>query len=124
MLKQLRNNKAQAITSEYVLVLFLVVGMMTAMTIYFKRAIQARIRDARTTMINTVLVRAANHYNGMLFYEYEPYYANTTSAIFRDTVSETRVLQGKSSGIFNKIIDEQTAVQTMSEIAPPKDADF
>ena len=52
MLRYLKTNKAQAVIGEYVLVFFLAIGMVTAMTIYFKRAVQARIHGARDVMLD------------------------------------------------------------------------
>lgn len=125
MLRYLKTNRAQAVSGEYVLVFFLVVGMMTAMTVYFKRAVQARIYDARNTMLNMVLIRAkkTGYYPGNLQTEYEPYYdANRVSTIVRKVNMQTKLLPGASSGIFRKVSDEITAVQVESETAPPKEA--
>ncbi len=125
MFRYLKTNRAQAVSGEYVLVFFLVVGMMTAMTFYFKRAVQARIYDARNTMFNTVLIRAkkTGYYTGNLLAEYEPYYdVNRVSTIVRKANIQTKLLPGASSGIFRKVSDEITAAQIGSETAPPKEA--
>lgn len=108
---------------EYVLVFFVVIGMATVMTIYFKRALQARIFDARNTMLNTVLNRTQGYYTGNILIGYEPYYGNTVSTIIRQENTTTNLLPGATTGIFRKGIDETTAVQTQSQTAPPKDAD-
>ncbi|MBI5415884.1 MAG: hypothetical protein HZA29_03615 [Candidatus Omnitrophica bacterium] len=122
MLRYLKTNNAQAVMGEYVLVLFVVVGMVTAMTIYFKRAVQARIVGARDKMFNIVLNRTAGYYTGSIYREYEPYYANTESSAARSEDTRTELLPGATTGIFRKTLDEVTAVQTRSETAPPKDA--
>src|SRR3989338_9576767 len=76
-------NKAQAVMGEYVLVFFLAIGMATAMTIYFKRGVQARIFDARNAMLNIVVNRTAGYYTGNIQIGYEPYYGNTVSTVSR-----------------------------------------
>ncbi len=111
---------------EYVLVFFLAIGMVTAMTIYFKRAIQARIYDARNTMLNMVISRAQVSYNtdlgNIIQIGYEPYYSNTVSTVVRQESTRTNLLPGGTTGIFSKTIDEMTTIRTQSEAAPPKDA--
>ena len=123
MLRVLKNKNAQAVMGEYVLVIFLVMAVLTAMTVYFRRALQARIHDARDYMIGEVRVRTAGVYNGNLYKEYEPYYGNTAARVFRSMDDEIRVLPGGSSGIFQKIYDGTVSVQVNSETAPPQDYD-
>ncbi len=110
--------------AEYVLVFFVVMGVATAMTIYFKRAIQARVYDARNTMLNMVVQRTKGYYTGNIQIGYEPYYSNTASVVVRSENTRREVLPspGLPSGIFNKTIDETTAVQTHGETAAPRDA--
>ena len=116
-------NKAQAVMGEYVLVFFLAIGMVTAMTIYFKRGVQARIHDARDAMFNIVVNRVAGYYStGDEPLEYEPYYADTESRVARREDTTTNLLPGATTGIFRKTFDEVTAVETFSETAPPGDA--
>ena len=121
MLKNLSNRQAQAVMGEYVLVIFMVLAVIVAMTVYFKRAVQARLHDARDYMVNDVRQRTAGSYDGELYLHYEPYYTNTIATVVRDASSTTRILPGASSGIFRKVIDETTSVQVNSETAPPRD---
>lgn len=104
------------------LVFFLAVAMITGMTVYFKRALQARIRDARFYMLNEINARAGTYYTGDLYYEYEPYYANTVSFVARTSKQQSNLLPGAASGNFIKTFDDITAVRAESETAPPKDA--
>jgi hypothetical protein len=123
MLRYLKTNKAQVVMSEYVLMFFLAAGMVTAMTIYFKRAVQARMADARNSMINMVANRAGDYYdNGFLQREYEPYYSSADSMVMRYENAQINLLPGGSTGIFRKTINETTAALTQSETAPPRDA--
>ncbi len=41
MLRCINNRRAQAVSSEYVLVILLMLGAIAAMTVYFKRGVQA-----------------------------------------------------------------------------------
>jgi hypothetical protein len=110
---------------EYVLVFVIVLSVMGAMTVYFKRAIQARMYDARNAMVGTVYERTNEiNYVGEIGVAYEPYYTNTTSSVQRTSESETRLKPGLTTGIFSKTINETTAVQTESTTAPPKDVDL
>ena len=107
---------------EYVLVFFVVIGMATAMTIYFKRAVQARVFEARNAMLNMVLNRTQGYYTGNVQIGYEPYYGNTVSTVARRENAATELLPGATTGIFRKTFDDVTAVQTQSQTAPPGDA--
>ena len=109
---------------EYGLLFFLVVGMITTMTIYFKRSMQARIRDARVYMFKSVQNRTAGYYSGNLYVEYEPYYANTTSTVDRGGSENVYLVPtpGLSSGIFRKVFSDTIIVNTRSETAPPVNA--
>ncbi len=123
MLRIIKTNKAQAVLGEYVLVLFLVVGMITAMGIYIRRALQARVFGARTTMLNTVIQRAQPYYPQDLSSEiligYEPYYGNTIAGVSASADSTFNLLQGGASV---KTINDVTRVISFSETAPPRDA--
>lgn len=61
---------------QYALVFFVVIAAVTAMTIYVRRGLQGRIRDARTHMIDTIKTRADI---GDIPLAYEPYYINRES---------------------------------------------
>ena len=83
MFRLLKDNKAQAVMGEYVLTFFLVIGVMSAMTIYLKRALQGQIYSARDEMANMVATRASGQYTGRLYVGYEPYYLNSVSTLNR-----------------------------------------
>ena len=126
MLKLLRNKKAQAIFGEYVLVIFIVIGVMTSMSVYFRRVIQARIHDARSYMIRDVKARAGGYYadgEANLYVEYEPYYANTASEIRAVQSDIETLVPGASTGKYTKTYSEIKRAQTISTTAPPKEAD-
>jgi hypothetical protein len=123
MFKLLRDNRAQAIMGEYLLVFFLVIGMIMAMSLYLRRSFQGRMHDARDTMVQIVRDRAGNAVNGTWYVEYEPYYMNTDSTVTRSSVVRDSLSGGGGFGIARKDYDDRTAVRTISETAPPKAAD-
>ncbi len=126
MLRVLSGKKGQATASEYVLMFFIGVTIAVAMTVYFKRAVQARIWDARNYMIkevhNAALAGNATFYTNMHI-EYEPYYGQSNSVVKR-TVNDKQTLRpGLSSGIFTQTFNEATEINTASGTAAPKAAD-
>jgi hypothetical protein len=121
MLKPLKNKNAQAISGEYALLIFLVLAVLGGMSVYFRRAIQARIHDARDYMIGEVRARTAGEFDGNLYKEYEPYYIKTLANVVRRTSDRTTLLPGDSSGIFRKEYDEAVSVVVNSTTAPPRD---
>lgn len=120
MLRVLKQKKAQAVTGEYAMVIFLSMAVVLAMMIYFKRAIQARIYDARNYMLNEVQTRTEGEFNGNFYKEYEPYYGNTLARVTRDLNEETRLEGGGSSGIFRKDYNTVITVEVNSETLPPR----
>ena len=116
---KLRGNKGQSISSEYVLVFFLVVSMMTAMTIYFRRVIQARIKDARFSMVDTVRDRTLDLYSGnTLLRIYEPYYIDTTSNT-RTQIEDVERLT--TAGQYEKNYSELRWMQSVANTASPQE---
>lgn len=118
----LKNKSGQAVTSEYVLLFFIVVGMITAMSIYFRRAVQAKIVSSRNLMIKHVAAGTQGNYVGNLYIEYEPYYGDTVAE--SDVFSDNRynLGPGGTSGTAEKIFNERRQVSVVSTTAPPKDA--
>ena len=126
MLRIIKNKKAQAVSAEYVIALSIIVGMMSAMSIYVKRAIQARIRDARYEMANIVKDRVAGRVKGNIWRAYEPYYLNIKSNVTRTTL-KVQKLGGATAtfetGTYVKKIEEATVLKRVSITAPPNEAD-
>jgi uncharacterized protein YpmB len=120
MLSILKNKKAQAVSSEYAIILSMVLAMTVAMGVYFKRAVQARMHDARDYMVSEVKERTDGVYTGDLYIGYEPYYTETMANVTRQTEDNTRLLPGESSGIFKKQINELSTMKMESETLPPK----
>jgi hypothetical protein len=120
MLRVKKNRNGQAIIGEYAVVIAMVLSAIVAMTVYFKRAVQARIYDARNYMVNEVGTRTAGEYNGDLYYGYEPYYVDSAANVQRIANDSTQLLPGTSSGTFRKDYNEAVSMRVESETLPPK----
>ena len=118
------------ITGEYALLLFIVAAVIGTMTVYVKRTLQGRIRDARFAMYKTIRNYSyvdpngdIFNYNGVLWKEYEPYYVNRLSEVTVIEDNQKKLLPGATSGIYRETFDETTQAKTISEQLPPKDSD-
>ena len=124
MFKLLRNHKGQGITVQYTLTFFLVIAVIGAMTVYVRRAIQGRVRDARTYMVmtvNSVFHDPSVNALGNLYWEYEPYYANAD--VTRGTDSIERLSTPQPGGVTWIDYDSSVTTNASSTQAPPRDAD-
>jgi hypothetical protein len=80
--------KGQSVSGEYVLLAVLVVLAITAMTVYVRRTLQGRMRDA-----SMVAVLRANTALGQdVLIEYEPYYTDTAADTAAASVKTQRVV--------------------------------
>lgn len=127
MFKVFHPNTRAQIFVEYAFVIVIIVSVISAMAVYVRRALQARIRDARNSMIQAV----ADQYNStagfgvanyMISNEYEPYYSQAESEAVHDSGERAALQAGKPSGLFLKDFDSTSGVQTNSEQLPPKEA--
>ncbi|MCD4780107.1 MAG: hypothetical protein K8S27_06105 [Candidatus Omnitrophica bacterium] len=120
MLRKIRNKKAQAMSTEYVIFITMFLAMLTAISFYFKRAVQARFKDARRTMFAIIVDRSDPHIVQELYRaEYEPYYSNVITRSAARATHDTRLLPGGTTGIFRKIVDESKTSVTQSETGAP-----
>jgi len=125
MLKSLKNKKAQAVIGEYLLVFLMVVGMITAITLYFRRAVQARIRDANYSVAASVATRANGYFIGDVLLEYEPYYIHRQAVITRDATQRDGLLPAGAaglSGIYIRNAIDSIGVKAFSNMLPPRES--
>ena len=118
--------KAQVI-SEYAVLFFLVIAVITGMTAYLRRTLQGRIREAHQTMINTfadTYYKQPNTSTYNMVYQYEPYYTQTSSVNTNDSTTNDHLFGGPITtiGTFNKEILSVTNSRTNSQQLPPTDA--
>lgn len=119
-----KNTRGQAPISEYAFIFVIALAMILAMTVYVRRTLQSRLRDANQYMAREVRDKAGEGLVGSIMLEYEPYYLKSDSEIAQSSNTE-KVLGsafGTTSGRFNKTINEYLAVNTVTETKPPKDA--
>ena len=114
----LYNRKAQTTASEIIILLFIVVGAIVGMSVYFQRGIQARLRDSNVFIINMVSDARGNRIPG----QYEPYYGDTSSEVSRFEKTEDKLIAAKGSGISRKYLNAITGISTNSDQAPPREA--
>ena len=106
--------------SQYVLVFFMAIGAIVAMTTFVQRTLQARIRDSKIYMMRNI--KTYGNVSANMAWEYEPYYANVSTVTSRNRSEETRLLGGGATGIYRKNVNAFMASETNSQQAPPKDA--
>jgi predicted membrane protein len=134
MFRYFHNRRAQVNTSEYVLVFFVVMTVITAMTVYFKRGVQAKMYSTHNFAINRMIQDLKDSpldkdsFVGDLYYQYDPYYLNTES-VKRHDIQDFRGLQksptpDKGSGVAFRGFDHESEVTTGSDTKPPRDVDY
>lgn len=127
MFKFLRENKGQGHFVQYSLMFFLVIGLVTVMSTYVRRAVQGRIKDAKTFMFLTANAAYAdpnNNLYGNLMGAYEPYYVNRefTRAVYSRETERTLPAFG-TAGIYEREYEQHETITTgAANLAPPGDA--
>ncbi len=108
-------------TSEYVITFFLVIAVISAMSVYVKRSLQGRIWDARNYMIHSIATSNTATLGNVILQEYEPYYVQTQSNV-DSLMNSVQTLQGGgTTGIFGDKFTDQVRVTTDSNQLPPRD---
>lgn len=118
--------KGQMIASEYVITLFIVVAVISGLSVFFRRAVQGRIRDAHNSMLNIVRDRIGAQYAGNSVYiQYEPYYRVTDSESTVANNNQKQVLPSYplSSGLYRSNPNEQSLRISNTTTLPPVNAD-
>ena len=84
-LRPAMNKKGQSVLSEYVMIFFVVIAALVAVTTFVQRGFEARIHDARDFMINAVAnacdADCMKATGNAIAKEYEPYYAQMLSDV-------------------------------------------
>ena len=123
------NNKGQAVLSEYVMIFFVAVAALVAMTTFVQRGFEARIHDARNFAVDAANAACdtgcQNATGNSISYEYEPYY----SQMVADSASSQREKKTSTSGsgaeigaVYTKGIVQQSATDMNSIQLPSKNA--
>ena len=129
------DNKGQAILSEYVMIFFVVIAAVAAMTTFVQRGFEARVHDARNFMVNSVVNSGACDANclsatgasgNQIPYEYEPYYAQMLADVGHSEQVNAGATTGKAEvigAVYTKSLNEETNTISTSKQLPPECAD-
>lgn len=115
-----KNIKGQVVIGEYIIILFVVIGVASAMSIFFRRAVQARIKSSRDLMAKQIVsVGNKGDLVGKYYVEYEPYYAQTEA----ETENSSESQYSYNAGGSEKRINEQRSYSFESKTEPPGETD-
>lgn len=126
------NNKGQAILAEYVMILFVVIAALVAMSTFVQRGFEARIHDAKNFMINAVTNSSVCDADclaatgGNIAYEYEPYYSVQLSGVQSNSEERAGATSGNALAFGAKYynsISEDTRTNTAGCQLPAECAD-
>ena len=79
-----RRRRAGQTTAEYAIVFLVVIGALTAMQVYVKRGLNARLKDGTDSTVARVLGDMGRPNSGAAL-QYEPYYSSSDFNVARDT---------------------------------------
>ena len=130
MFISLKNKKGQGMAAEYVITFFLVLAVVSSMSVYLRRSLQGRVRDSYNFMMQSVLdgyaasERLPQYTDGIPVW-YEPYYALTSANRFINSTETRRgfASPGFTSGIAEKEYDTTTSLRAVSNQLAPAYAD-
>ena len=112
MLQRFRKNSGQMILSQMLLATTFVLAAIIGISVYVRRAYQARIADVDSTMLRYV----ANAMNANITTEYEPYYVETHT---RSDQAQNSTVQVVGGGVLSQTTLESTTQHTISTQQPP-----
>ncbi|MEI6437121.1 MAG: hypothetical protein WCO69_00050 [Candidatus Omnitrophota bacterium] len=112
MLKNFRSKKGQAVSGEYVLAAILMVGALSVMTVYLRRAFQARVYDGQ----RKIMADASAALGTKVRAEYEPYYTMTSS---RTNSSKADRSRGIAGGEINRTMESESGTFYVSNQLQP-----
>jgi hypothetical protein len=130
VLRRLRKRKAQANIGEYVLIMFVTIGFISAISLYVRRALQARIYDARNLIKNADCFGCVNIPGGKAFapvnmlgnidIQYEPYYTLAVSNRTAQYDGDAELAKDTTTGQFYKRSFNSTGIaDSVSLTLPP-----
>lgn len=111
---------------EYAITFFLVVAFVSAMSVYVRRTVQARIRGAAkyaSHEAEEVWNNSEANLIGKFYGQYEPYYVQAQTYRTIESTIEQDVFAAGKVGIHQKITNEQTITEATSRQLPPVNAD-
>jgi len=118
-----KSTKGQINAAEYVVVISLVAASVMGMTVFFRRALQARLNDARHYAVDYVDEHGGGDYVGEVLPEYEVYYTNSVSFLNHEKQTLSSVIPGESQGTFYKNFVESSSHEKTTILLPPEDVE-
>jgi len=120
MLKSFRHNSGQAIGAELVVTFVLVVTAILAISTYFRRAMQARVRDAVIYVRNEAETATMNSdgFGQRIHLQYEPYYVEAEAQTEQKSTDTARI---DASGYFIRDTSQGRIVTSNSVQLAPKE---
>ena len=115
MLQRFYSRKGQGISAEYVLLISLVALGIMAMTVYVRRTLQGRMRDAN----NEAIKRSSAVLGKPVQFDYEPYYVESTTNTDASSVYEETNEEAGGFGFTRKTFRRANGVSAQ---LPVKDA--
>jgi len=109
-----RKTKAQSVT-EYAILIGVVIGAFAAMQTYFRRSMNAKIKQSADTMNsagNNQNIELGDGFNislGSAKGQYEPYYTESASNTFSESDTEDTIQDGKVSKTIHGEVSGQAA---------------
>lgn len=116
---RLRSKTGQGVSGEYVLMIALIVISITAMTVYARRTLQGRMRDANQEAIK----RASAALGQSMPIEYEPYYAKSSADTDSFSAEDEKIVADPTvNSLFATTKNSARSVSSASSQLPAKDA--
>jgi len=124
------NKKGQSILSEYVMIFFVVIAAIVAMSTLVQRGLEARLHDARNFVVNSVKkvcdTNCLEATGTTIPYEYEPYYAQMLADTQHNEETNDESTTGNAvalGAVYLKLTDDETKTISTSKQLPPGCAD-
>jgi hypothetical protein len=121
------NNRGQSALAEHVMVFFIVVAALVAMTVYVQRSLEARIHDARNNAIDELVNSGVCDANclaatgGSINHEYEPYYTVMSTSFATNGWEQAAQTNGSANSIgaiYYNNVNEDTIINATSGQLP------
>jgi hypothetical protein len=118
MFKHFRDNSGQTISAETVIIFVLVVVAIMAMSVYVRRGVQARVRDA--VIFTRDEADAALGGANVVTLQYEPYYVLSAAQVNQQSTDLSRIVV---NGDFQRDSQQSRVMVTNSTQLAPKERD-
>ncbi len=116
MVKKRCSEKGQIISGEYVVASVLMIAALVSMSVYFRRALQARVHDTQLYAINEASTALYGSGGNKIPPQYEPYYTKSYAQIDSYQRDNSFFFNG---GMVNKTINTEQGMTVFSKQLEP-----